>query len=76
MAWQQQREGHAVRHRLAGTELSVLALGGQHAAGYGAHGRARMAGRARQYVVLDGDRAVGSWPTLRDARAQAERRAA
>lgn len=75
MTWRREGEGLAQRHRLEGTDLSVLAYGGRHVSGYGAGGRARLAGRERVFEVYEDERRISGWPRLKDAKAAAERRA-
>lgn len=75
MAWKQQREGYAIRHRLLGSDLSVLAYGGSHVVGYGSGGYARRQGH-RTFELFDGARSLGTRPNLKTAKAHAERRAA
>lgn len=75
LAWRRVAEGNAQRHQLTGSSFSVLASGGRVVVGYGAHGRARMSGSGRRFDVYDGQRLLAGWPTLRDAKAFAERKA-
>src|SRR5262245_12408331 len=76
MEWHRINEGHAQRHLLAGSDLSVLAFGGPSVSGYGARGRARMSGRARRFEVQRAGRLVAAYGRLVDAKAHAERLAA
>ena len=74
--WKQEKKGSILVHRLEGSEYHVEASGGKTLSGYGAGGRQRLTGTPRSFTVYKGDKRIQGAPSLADAKAIAERRAA
>jgi hypothetical protein len=73
--WKRTREGpYGLRYTLVGTSWYVVASGGRHVSGYGAHGRARLSGAERSFTLVGDGRRQATYDRLRDAKDSALRR--